>query len=121
MDRFDEDDDLEVKSPEAGPIVLFITNVFAILVVIGLIVWSYHEFVTTKDGIAIDNIVTTAEIEDIYKSNANGVTRYYMSLNAKTYGSYDVEINQEYFITYKVGDTITISIKNNRPTIIERE
>lgn len=55
-------------------------------------------------------------INDIYKDNNS----FYFEVSADDEATYHIEVTEDLFVTYKVGDLVEVTIKNNHPYLLNR-
>jgi hypothetical protein len=84
-----------------------------ILFAITCICW-FNIFNSKNDN---NDIIGEYVIEDIYSEKTNDTITYYIKASDIRN---PIEITKSDFFKYKVGDTITVKIKNNRAYIIPR-
>lgn len=108
--------DFEYDVDDCKPIAIFnmILLVLAlILFAITCICW-FNIFNSNNDN---NDIIGEYIIEDIYSEKTNDTITYYIKAsNIRN----PIEITKSDFFKYKVGDTITVKIKNNKAYIIPR-
>lgn len=115
-DKKDDFEEIEYNIDDCKFITVF--NMF--LLVLALILFaatfiSWYKIVTTKSD--NNTIIQECIIEDIYNEKVRGITTYYIKAsNIRN----PIEITKSDFFKYKIGDTITIKIKNNEAYIIPR-
>lgn len=97
---------------------IIIFNIFFIILVIILFAITCVSWLNIANSNNDNNdIIGEYIIEDIYSEKTNdNITYYIKASNIRN----PIEITKSDFFKYKVGDTITVKIKNNKAYIIPR-